>query len=151
MLDQLSTLQPLTPNQPLIEIQISISTGNGDAGGGQNGSNQSITINLRDGGSFRLSLRRSSNAKWDNRTNHMFTFPIPQLDSSGNPIPPLMPISGIASARINLIQNNPVIAADNWDVFALGVSLSTPGFPAVQQIALISNSKLQDNSMDSYA
>ena len=146
MLDQLSTLQPLTPNQPLVEIQISISTGGDDAGGGQNGSNQSITINLRDGGSFTLSLRRSSNAKWDNWTNHNFTFPIPQLDSSSNPIPTLLPISGITGAQINLIQNNPDIAADNWDVFALGVSLSTPGFPAVQQIALIGNSELQDKS-----
>lgn len=138
MLGQLSTLQPLTPNQPLVEIQISISTGGDDARGGQNGSNQSITINLRDGGSFTLSLRRSSNAKWDNWISHTFTFPIPQLDSSRNPIPPLLPISGITGAQINLIQNNPDIAADNCEspAFRLTSSKTTPALRLTTGISL---------------
>ena len=128
LLDQLSTLQPLKPNQPLVEIQISITTGGDDAGGGQNGSSQTTTVFLKDGGSFTLTMRESFDAQWDNWTTHTITFPIPALDSSNNPIPTLLPISGITGVRINLVQSNPDISADNWDVFALAVSLSTPGF-----------------------
>lgn len=146
MLSQLSTLQPLTPNQPLVEITIEVTTGDDNAGDGQNGSEQSITIFLRDGGSFTLTLRIASQPHWENWTTQNIPFSIPSHDDAGKPIPPLTPIAGIKGAQLNHTQSNPDIAADNWDVFALAVTLSTPGFPAVRQIALLGNSKLQDGS-----
>lgn len=146
LLSQLSTLNPLTPNQPLVLIQISISTGNDDAGGGLHGSSSSVTVFLHDGGTFDLTLRTSGDAHFDNWSTHTITFPIPATDSSGNPIPPLTPVSGIAGVRINLTQSNPDISADNWDVFALRVALSTPGFPPVCQLCLIGDSTLADGS-----
>jgi hypothetical protein len=146
LLNQLSTLSPLTPNQPLVLITFSITTGNDDAGGGLNGSNQSVTVSLTDGGSFTVPLRESNDAHWDNWTTHTITAPIPAKDSAGNTIPPLTPTSGIAGVTLNHTQSNPSFAADNWDVFALRVSLSTPGFPPVCQLCLIGDSKLQDGS-----
>ena len=146
LLSQLSTLNPLTPNQPLVLIQISVTTGNDDAGGGLHGSSQSATIFLKDGGSFNLNLRNSSEPNWGNWSTHTIPFPIPATDNSGNPIPPLTPVSGIAGVQLHLNQGNPGWSADNWDIFALRVALSTPGFPPVCQLCLIGNSTLQDGS-----
>jgi Pro-kumamolisin, activation domain len=146
LLSQLSTLNPLTPNQPLVLIQVSVTTGNDDAGGGLNGSSQSVTVFLKDGGSFDLNLRNSAEPNWGNWSTHTITFPIPATDSSGNPIPPLTTVSGISGIQVHLNQSNPGWSADNWDVFALRVALSTPGFPPVCQLCLIGDSTLQDGS-----
>jgi hypothetical protein len=73
--------------------------------------------------------------------------PVPATDNHGNPVPPLTPESGITGAQINLVQNNPSFAADNWDIFALEVSLlSADSSVQVPQLCLVGTAKLQDGS-----
>jgi kumamolisin len=141
LVNQLATLTPLDPNTPLSLIRFTIVTGNDDAGGGLNGSMQTADVLLQDGSSFSVTLRLPIDPHWDNGSTHDLTFPIP---SSVNP--PLTQSHGIAGVRINLIQDNPDIAADNWDIADVFVNLLNPGSPQVCQLFLVGTSKLQDGS-----
>jgi Pro-kumamolisin, activation domain len=141
LINQLSSLTPLKPNQPLSLIRFVVTTGNDDAGGGKNGSTQTADVLLPGGGSFTLTLRNSSDANWDNGSTHQIDLPIPNTV-----IPPLTETKGIAGVRINLVQSNPDWSADNWDIANLAVSLFNPGSPHVCQLNLIGTSVLQDGS-----
>ncbi len=132
----------------LTQIQFVITTGNDDAGGGQNGSSQSATVFVPGGGNFSVTLRQSSAAHWDNYTTHVVTAQIPATDSAGNPVPQFTPQNGISGVQLDLAQNNPSIAADNWDVFALQVNLlSADSSVSVPQLCLVGTSTLQDGSI----
>lgn len=146
LINQLSSSTPLTPNQPLTLIRFVITTGNDDLGGGLHGSSATADVLLPDGGTFTVTLRIKSEPNWDNGSTHVVDFPIPAVDSSNNPIPPLTQTKGISGVRINLVQSNPDWSADNWDIANLAVSLFNPGSPQVCQLNLIGNSVLQDGS-----
>jgi hypothetical protein len=141
LVSQLATVTPLTLNTPLAEIRFTIVTGDDDAGGGQNGSTQTADVLLQDGTSFTVTLRNSNEHNWDNGSTHEVTFPIPNTV-----VPPLTQSRGIAGVRINLVQDNPDIAADNWDIADLFVNLLNPGSPQVCQLNLVGSSRLQDGS-----
>jgi hypothetical protein len=138
---QLATVTPLTLNTPLAEIRFTIVTGSDDAGGGQNGSTQTADVLLQDGTSFTVTLRNSNEAHWDNGSTHQVQFPIPNTVN-----PPLTQSHGIAGIRLNLVQSNPDISADNWDVADLFVNLFNPGSPQVCQLNLVGSSRLQAGS-----
>jgi len=142
---QMSSPTPLTSNQPLALIRFVIETGNDDAGGGQNGSEQTADVLLKNGTQFTVVLRTNNkNNKWANWTTHTVDNPIPNTVN-----PPLTQSNPIAGVRINLVQSNPSIAADNWDVASLAVSLFNPPYnaaTAVCQLNLVGNNTLQDGS-----
>jgi hypothetical protein len=141
---QISSPTPLTPNQPLALIRFVIKTGDDDLGGGLHGSDATADVILMDGTSFTVTLRHRSEPNWDNWSTHTIDFQIPSTVSS----PPTQS-RGIAGVRINLVQNNPDISADNWDIAELAVSLFNPPFtPAtsVCQLNLIGTATLQDGS-----
>jgi hypothetical protein len=141
LVSQLATVTPLALNTPLSLIRFTVVTGNDDAGGGQNGSSQTADVLLKDGTSFNVKLRDSNEPNWDNGSTHELTFAIPNTVN-----PPLTQARGIAGVRINLIQNNPDIAADNWDIADLFVNLLDPGSPQVCQLNLVGTFRLQDGS-----
>ena len=141
LVSQLGTPTPFTLNTVYSEIRFTIVTGNDDAGGGQNGSTQTGDVLLKDGTSFTETLRNSNEAHWDNGSTHQVPFQIPDTVT-----PPLTQLNGIAGVRINLVQNNPDIAADNWDIADLFVDLVQPGIPAACQLHLVGTFRLQDGS-----
>lgn len=59
----------------------------------------------------------------------------------------MTPTNGIAGVRINLIQDNPDLSADNWDIENLLVRLFNPGSPQVCQLNLIGAATLEDGSI----
>jgi hypothetical protein len=132
LVNQLATVTPLDPNTPLSLIRFTIVTGNDDAGGGLHGSSQTADVLLQDGSSFNVTLRHSNEPHWDNGSTHDITFPIPDTVN-----PPLTQSHGIAGVRINLVQNNPDISADNWDIADVFVNLLNPGSPQVCQLFLV--------------
>ena len=141
---QLSSPTPLTPNQPVALIRFVVGTGDDDAGGGLHGSDQTADVLLPDGTSFTVTLRHRSEPNWTNGSTHTVDFQIPNTVS-----PPLTQSHGIAGVRLNLVQNNPDISADNWDVASLAVSLFNPPFSAatsVCQLDLVGTATLQDGS-----
>jgi hypothetical protein len=142
LVNQLATVTPLDPNTPLSLIRFTIVTGNDDAGGGLHGSSQTADVLLQDGSSFTVTLRNSNEAHWDNGSTHDITFPIPDTVS-----PPLTQSHGIAGVRIHLIQHNPDISADNWDIADLFVNLLNPGSTQACQLFLVGTSVLQDDSI----
>lgn len=146
LINQLSSNKPLDSNQPLSLIRFVVTTGSDDLGGGQNGSSATATVFLPSGATFTLTLRNANEPNWDNGSMHPITFPIPKSDDSGNPIPPLTATNGIAGVVINLVQNNPDLNSDNWDIAALQVSLLNPGSPEVCQLNLTGTNILQDNT-----
>jgi Pro-kumamolisin, activation domain/Subtilase family len=144
LINQLASPTPLTPNQPLALIRFVITTGDDDLGGGLHGSSATADIFVPGGGSFTVKLRDSSEPNWDPHTTHTVDFPIP---NSVNP--PLTQSNGVTGVRINLVQNNPDVSADNWDITALAVSLFNPPFSAgtaVCQLNLVGHNTLQDGS-----
>lgn len=144
---QLASPTPLTANQPLALIRFVITTGNDDAGGGLHGSSQTADCFLPGGGVFTLTLRTSGEAHWQNWSTHVLDFTIPTTDNNGNTVPALTPSQGLTGVRINLVQDNPDISADNWDIANLQVSLFNPGPPRVVQVDLIGTSTLEDGSI----
>lgn len=141
---QISSPTPLTPNQPVALIRFVIGTGKDDAGGGLHGSDQTVDVLLMDGTSFNETLRHRSEPKWDPFTTHTVDFQIPNTIGQ-----PLTQSHGIAGVRINLVQNNPDISADNWDITTLAVSLFNPPFSAatsVCQLDLVGTAILEDGS-----
>jgi len=141
---QLSSPAPLTPNQPVSLIRFVIGTGQDDLGGGLHGSDATADVLLLDGTSFTVTLRHRSEANWDKGTTHTADRPIPNTVS-----PPLTQSRGIAGVRINLVQNNPDVSADNWDITSLAVSLFNPPFSAatsVCQLQLVGTATLQDGT-----
>jgi hypothetical protein len=142
---QISAPTPLTPNQPLALIRFVIKTGNDDAGGGEHGSEQTAEVFFNDGTSHTFVLRLNNEAHWDNWSTHTVDAQIPSTV-----FPPLTPIYGIAGVRLNLLQSNPDLSADNWDVASLSVWLFNPPFSAatsVSQLNLVGNNQLQDGSI----
>jgi pro-kumamolisin-like protein/subtilase family protein len=146
LINQLSSTTPLVNNQPLSLIRFIVTTGKDNLGGGLHGSSATATVFLPSGATFTLTLRNSSQPNWDAGSVHEVNFPIPATDDSGNPVPPLTEANGLAGVVINLVQHNPDISADNWDIAALQVSLLNPGSPEVCQLNLVGTSVLQDGS-----
>jgi subtilase family serine protease len=146
LINQLGSVTPLTPNQPLSLIRFIITTGNDDAGGGLHGSTQTADCFVPGGGVFTLTLRNSGDANWGNGSTHEVDFPIPATDDNSNPVPTLTQSKGLTGVRINLEQHNPDWSADNWDIANLQVSLFNPGSPQVCQLNLVGTSILQDGS-----
>jgi hypothetical protein len=140
LVTQLATKTPLTDETPLDLIEITIVTGGDDLGGGANGSSATVDVLLQDGTSFTRTLRNAGEANWDNGSTHKKTFPLQGVN------PPLTRTNGIKGVRINLVQDNPDFAADNWDISDLFVDLLTPGSPVVCQLKLVGQSRLQDGS-----
>ena len=141
---QIASPTPLTPNQPLALIRFVIQTGDDDAGGGEHGSEQTADVFFLDGTSHTFVLRTKSEPHWHKGSTHTVDFQIPTNISQ-----PLTPSHGLAGVRINLVQSNPDIAADNWDIATLAVSLFDPPFgptTSVCQLNLIGTAKLQDGS-----
>ena len=118
---QIASPTPLTPNQPLALIRFVIQTGDDDAGGGEHGSEQTADVFFLDGTSHTFVLRTKSEPHWHKGSTHTVDFQIPTNISQ-----PLTPSHGLAGVRINLVQSNPDIAADNWDIATLAVSLFDP-------------------------
>ena len=132
----------------LTQIQFIVTTGDDNLGGGANGSSATATVFVSSGHSFEITLRASTAPSWDNFTSNTVVAAVPATDGQGSPIPPFTPESGITGVRINLNQDNPSIAADNWDIFALEVSLlNADSSVQVPQIFLIGTSVLQDGSI----
>jgi hypothetical protein len=144
---QLGSGTPLSANQPLSLIRFVITTGNDDAGGGLHGSSQTADCFVPGGGVFTLTLRTRGESNWENWSTHVVDFPIPAKDNNSNPVPVLTTSQGLTGVRINLVQDNPDISADNWDIANLQVSLFDPGAPRVVQVDLIGTSTLQDGSI----
>ena len=129
----------------LTQIQFVIQTGNDDAGGGIHGSSQTADVLIPGGGMFTVTLRRTDEPHWDNWSTHTVTLPIPDLDNNNNPIT-LTETHGITGVIIHLIQDNPDISADYWDIAALSISLFNDPSQQVCQLNLIGNCNLQDGS-----
>jgi hypothetical protein len=138
---------PLTPDQPLSMVRFVITTGGDDAGGGLHGSTQTADCFVPGGGAFTVTLRKSSEPHWQNGSTHQVDFTIPANNSDGNPLPVLTPSAGLTGVRINLVQDNPDISADNWDIANLRVSLFDPGSLQACQVDLIGTSVLEDGSI----
>jgi len=140
---QLVSPKPLTQNQPLANIRFVIQTGKDDAGGGLHGSDQTADVFLLDGTSFNVTLRHRTEANWGPWSTHTVDHQIPASVS-----PPLTPSHGIAGVQINLVQNNPDVSADNWDIVTLAVSLFNPTLhpDLVCQLNLVGAETLQDGS-----
>jgi hypothetical protein len=136
---------PPTPPPSIPQIQFVIGTGGDDAGGGQNGSGVTADVFLSGGGSFTLTLRKPSDPHWNNYSVNTVTLSVPSTNSQGGPIT-LTGASGISGIRINLVQNNPGYAADNWDVSTIGASLIFPNGSAVCLLNLVGTAKLSDGS-----
>jgi hypothetical protein len=125
------------------KIRFTIKTGDDDAGGGAHGSDQTadVFVKLQDGTStkFTVTLRQRSEPNWDNQSTHTVDFQIPSFAS---------PLIGIAGVQINLNQDNPDIAAGNWDIASLFVSLFNPPSDnnSACQLKLAGNTRLQDGS-----
>jgi hypothetical protein len=150
LIQQLSTLTPLGPNQPLDLIRFVISTGNDDLRNnhplGCGGTGLTADILLQDGTSFTVTLKPTgTDAKWDNNTTTgPMDFPIP-------PSVILTPSQGIKGVTLTIHEDfSAPCTADNWDMTSLNVSLFNPPFnsaTAVCQFALTGTSTLQDGSI----
>jgi hypothetical protein len=160
LINQLSTLTPLTPNQPLELVQITIGTGhdnlrgNGGFGSGCNGTGCTADIlfpgfDLTTGvGVMTVTLKPTGTSEsWNNfTTTSPMVFPI-SVDNAGNSIPLPTPSNGIAGIRINIQESfEAPCGPDNWDILTLSVNLvsTTPGLPQVCQLNLVGTSTLQD-------
>jgi hypothetical protein len=128
----------------LIQIQFTVATGNDDLGGSAHGSSATATVFVSSG--------------------HSFTgIPVPPVGATGRltqSLQPFQPLTTRAApshpprrraasgVQINLVQNNPNLAADNWDIFALEVSLlNDDSSVQVPQIFLLGTNTLQDGSV----
>jgi Pro-kumamolisin, activation domain/Subtilase family len=141
---QISSPTPLTPNQPFALIRFVIGSGKDGCGGGLHGSDQTVDILLQDSTSFTCTLRHRTESNWDAWSSHTLDFQIPDTINY-----PLTESQGIAGVRINLVQNNPDVSADNWDITSIAVSLFNPPFSAatsVCQLDLTGTATLQDGS-----
>jgi len=147
LINQLSSQTPLTNNQPLTLIRFVITTGQADLGGGLHGSGATATVTLKNGDTFTLTLKTTSQSNWNNGSINTLDFPIPAIDDQGNPIAPLTQTNGIAGVTINQVQSNPGWSANNWDIAALQVSLFNPGSPHICQLNLVGTSVLQDGNI----
>jgi hypothetical protein len=149
LLNQLSTLTPLTPNQPLDLIRFVFSTGddnlrgNGGFGSGCNGTGLTGTVLLQDGTSFALpgALKPTgTDESWENNTTTSpIDFPLP----SGVILTPSNGIKGI-TLTIHESYGAPC-TADNWNVKAINVTLFNPPSPPNAQVCQL---KLSRNSGD---
>lgn len=134
------------PNNPVFtQIQFVIGTGNDDAGGGQNGSGVTADVMLSGGSSFTLTLRKSSDPKWNNYTVKTVNLAVPSTDKAGQPIK-LAKASDVSGIVINLVQNNPGYAADNWDINTISASLIPSIGAPVCLLKLVGSAKLSDGS-----
>jgi len=151
LIQQLSTVTPLTPNQPLDLIRFVFSTGddnlrpNGGFGSGCNGTGLIATVLLQDGTSFPLTLKGTGTSEeWANfTTTPPIDFPIP----SGVTLTQSHGIKGITLA-IQESYEGPC-GPDNWDLTAMTVNLFIPPFSSATsacQLNMTGTSTLQDGS-----
>jgi hypothetical protein len=142
LLYQLTTLTPLTRNQPLVTIRITIKTGHDDLRGNGNGCGTGATadIFLQDGSFFTVPLHSQGDpAGFANNSTQVIDNPVPHSIT-------LTPSNGIAGVRINIQEHFSFpCTADNWDIAELAVSLfDNPHGPFVCQLNLVGTSLLQD-------
>jgi hypothetical protein len=149
LIQQLSTLTPLTPNQPADLIRFVISTGDDDLRNnhccGCGGTGLTADVLLMDGTSFPLSgplKPTGTDDKWDNNT----TTPPMDFAIPGNVT--LTKSKGIKGVTLTIHESYSTgCTADNWDMTALNVSIFNPPFnaaTAVCQLALTGTNMLQD-------
>jgi hypothetical protein len=149
LIQQLSTVTPLTPNQPLDIIRFVFSTGDDNLRGnvccGCGGTGLTGVVLLQDGTSFPLSgplKPTGTNEEWaNNTTTSPIDFPIP----AGVTLTQSHGIKGI-TLTIHEDYSAPC-TADNWDVKEIDVSLFNPPSPPnaqVCQLKLVGTSTLQD-------
>ena len=151
LIQQLSTITPLAPNQPLDLIRFVISTGddnlrpNGGFGSGCNGTGLTADVLLQDGTSFTVTLKPTGTSEeWANFTT---TSPMDFIIPSGVTLTQGHGIKGI-TLTIHESYEAPC-GPDNWDMTALNVWIFNPPFhtsTAVCQFALIGHNQLQDGS-----
>jgi hypothetical protein len=149
LMQQLSTVTPLTPNQPLDLIRFVISTGGDDLRNnhccGCGGTGLTADVLLNDGTSFPVTLKPTgTDDKWDNNTTTSpLDFPIPTNVT-------LTQSQGIAGVKLTIHEDYSTgCGPDNWDMTALNVSLFNPPFnssTSVCQLALTGSNNLQDGS-----
>ncbi|MFZ1087077.1 MAG: S53 family peptidase [Terracidiphilus sp.] len=153
LLNQLSSITPLTPNTPVDFVRVTIGTG--DDNFGDNNSSGFVTITVPGGASFNGTLRNAGDGKWDNGSTHTVDVAIPNCTTSpcaaGAINPPVTAGGGISSITINLVQSDPGCNTycDNWDINSLNVSLFNPPVPpnpTACQINLVGSASLQDGS-----
>jgi hypothetical protein len=152
LIQQLSTVTPLTPNQPLDLIRFVFSTGhdnlrgNGGFGSGCGGTGLTGTVLLQDGTSFDLPgplKPTGTNESWENYTT---TSPIDFAIPSSATLTQSKGIKGV-TLTIHEQYSDPPCGPDNWDLTALKVWIFNPPFnssTAVCQFALAGTSTLQD-------
>lgn len=152
LIQQLSTVTPLTPNQPLDLIRFVISTGgdnlrgNGGFGSGCNGTGLTADVLLQNGTSFPLTLKPTgTDASWENNTTTSpmdFSIPIGETLTQSH---------GIKGIKLTIHEDYGFpCTADNWDLTKLNVSLYNPPFnsaTSVCQLALTGSSTLQDGNI----
>jgi hypothetical protein len=151
LIQQLSTITPVTPNQPLDLIRFVISTGgdnlrgNGGFGSGCSGTGLTADVLLQDGTTFPLTLKPTgTDNSWENNTTTPpMDFPIPTGVT-------LTQSQGIKGVKLTTHEDYGFpCTADNWDLTVLNVSLLNPPFhsaTAVCQLALTGTSTLQDGN-----
>jgi hypothetical protein len=147
LINQLSTIAPLSPNTPLSLIEFTIVTGQDDLGGGLNGSGAHATVILPGGQTFTETLKTAQEASWDNGSTHILDFAIPMCTltiTTNCASQPLTGTNGISGVTLTLDQNNPSFSADNWDIADVEVTLFNPQSAKVCQIDLVGNNTLQD-------
>lgn len=151
LMQQLTTVTPLTPNQPLDLIRFVISTGhdnlrgNGGFGSGCSGTGLTADVLLQDGTSFPVTLKPTgTNESWEEyTTTSPIDFPIPSNVT-------LTQSQGIKGVTLTIHEDysDPPCGPDNWDLLALNVSLFNPPFnssSAACQLSLTGTANLQDN------
>ena len=147
LIDQLATLKPLTPNQPLGLIRFVIKTGGDGLRGNGNGNGTGITADviLKDNSQFAVTLHSMDDpAGFENDSTHTLDFQIPDTVN-----PPLTPSHGIAGVRINIQEHYSFPAtADNWNIVNLSVSLfNNPNGPFACQLNPKGTNQLQDGDV----
>ena len=149
LIQQLSTVTPLTPNQPLDLIRFVISTGGDDLRNnhccGCGGTGLTAAVLLQDGTSFTVTLKPTgTDEKWDNNTTTPpIDFPIPSGVT-------LTQSQGIKGVTLTIHEDYSFgCTADNWDMTALNVSLFNPPFNSAQaacELKLTGTKTLQDGN-----
>jgi Pro-kumamolisin, activation domain len=141
LLNQLSTIAPLTPNEPLTEIEITIGTGGDDLGNSGKSDSATAVVTLTNGSSFTVQLSHETDPTWGNGSVHTLDFLIPASVTLPTPS------SGVASMSITLGQPPCTTFCDNWDISSVCVTLFNPGSAKLCQISQGPTTRLQDGSM----
>ena len=149
LIQQLSTVTPLTPNQPLDLIRFVFSTGHDNLRGnvccGCGGTGLTADVLLQDGTSFPLPRPLKPTGTDESWGEYTTTSPIDFKIPSGFTLTQSKGIKGITLTIHE--QYSTGCGPDNWDLTALNVWIFNPPFnnsTAVCQFALTGTSTLQD-------